>query len=148
MSPHFGLLDETKMSQEEALLLRAKLHWRGGKRRIEENKGPEGIVTLYDALMSAMRWHVLTRHMEKLGKEAKEKLEDDKVVIALLKQTGDLDDSAELKAIEQTVHQTLEGGDSPTDLGPFMAQIEEILTRLGILPFDDSELPPEDPDTY
>jgi hypothetical protein len=71
MSPHFGLLDETKMSQEEALLMRAKLHWRGGKRRIEENKGPEGIATLYDALLSALRWHVLTRHMEKLGKGAK-----------------------------------------------------------------------------
>ncbi len=148
MSPHFGLLDETKMSQEEALLMRAKLHWRGGKRRIEENKGPEGIVTLYDALLSAMRWHVLTRHMKKLGTGAKEKLEDDNAVIALLIQTGDLDDSAELKAIEQTVNQTLQGEDAPADLGCFMAQTEEILTRLELLPFDESALPPEDPETY
>jgi len=57
--PHFGLMDETKMGKADAALMRARLHIRGGRRRLRQKKVAAGLVTLYDALLSAMRWYLL-----------------------------------------------------------------------------------------
>jgi hypothetical protein len=149
MSPHFGLLDEAEMSREEALQMRAKLHWRGGKRRMIENKIPEAVATLYDALLSAMRWYVLTRHTQQLGTAAEARLEDDQEVIALLRRAGVIDPSFDLAFLEETVNKALLGqnlaGSTP---GFFMDQTEKLLTRLELLPFAEEALPPEDPNTF
>lgn len=149
MSPHFGLLDEAGMSREEALQMRAKLHWRGGKRRMTENKIPEAVATLYDALLSAMRWYVLTRHAQRLGTADEARLEDDQEVIALLRRAGVIDASFDLDFLEKTVNKSLLGEDlADLDPGLFMAQTEKLLTRLELLPFAEDALPPEDPNTY
>lgn len=58
--PHFGLIDTTNTPKDAAHLLRAKLHFRCGKRRLREGKLPEGISTLYDALLSSMRWYAIS----------------------------------------------------------------------------------------
>ena len=56
--PHFGLMDPKMLGPGEGALQRARLHIRGGKRRLRQGKVAAGIVTLYDALESAMEWYV------------------------------------------------------------------------------------------
>jgi len=148
MSPHFGLMDESKMSKVEALLLRCKLHWRCGMRRMCENKASAGLATLYDALLSAMRWYILTNLQQELGDNAEEKLENERFVFSLLRRAGILDGSFDLKFVVETVDRALMEEDVSSDQERFMTQLHHVLSRIGVLPFDEAELPPEDPSTF
>ena len=56
--PHFGLMDSAALGPSGAALQRARLHIRGGRRRLRQGKISAGIVTLYDALECALEWYV------------------------------------------------------------------------------------------
>ncbi len=148
MSPHFKLMDESAMPPAEAMLLRSKLHWRCGLRRMEEKKSSAGITTLYDALLSAMRWYILTHLHNEIGEEPEEKLENDRFVFFLMKKAGILDRSFDLQLLEEVVDKALMEEDFQEDQDKVVQQLEQLLTRLGLLPFDVSKLPPEDPATF
>lgn len=47
-----------------------------------------------------------------------------------------------------TNYKALMEEDFQEDLDKVMKQMEQLLTHLGLLPFDVSELPPEDPATF
>ena len=148
MTPHFGLLDETKMGREEAILMRSKLHYRCGIRRMTENKVSAGIATIYDAMLSGMRWYVLTNQFDELGDDAEQKLENDHFIISLIQQAGIIESSVDMQFIDKILNNALLEEDVSKYHDQFMAQVELILTKLEILPFDESELPPEDPTTF
>jgi hypothetical protein len=144
MSPHFGLMDESKMSREEALLMRTKLHWRCGVRRLGEDNSSVALATLYDALLSAMRWYILRHLPHELGEDADEKLENERLVFSVLRRAGILDQSLDLPFIEEIVDRALMEEDVHVDHDRLLRQLDRFLTRLGVLPFDEAELPPED----
>lgn len=148
MSPHFGLMDEAAMSREDALLMRAKLHWRCGVRRMRENKAAAGLATLYDALLSAMRWYILVNLGGGDGDGAVEKIENERYVFSVLRRHGLLDDSLDLRLVEDVVDRSLQEEDVGAEQDLVMVQMESFLRRLGMLPFDEAELPPEDPRTF
>jgi hypothetical protein len=148
MSPHFGLMDESNMAKEDALLLRAKLHWRGGIRRLRENKSASGIATLYDAMLSAMRWYILTSLRDEAGKDMIENIENERFVFFLLRKAGLLPFSFDLNFIEDVVDKALREEDIESRKDQFIDQVKKVMTRLTVLPFDESALPPEDPATY
>jgi len=56
--PHLGLIDERTLGPEIEPLLRARLHIKGGKRRLRQGKISSGIITLADALSSALEWYM------------------------------------------------------------------------------------------
>jgi N-acetylglucosamine-6-phosphate deacetylase len=56
--PHAGLMDTDALGPESAALQRARLHIRGGKRRLRQGKISAGLLTLYDALNAAMEWYI------------------------------------------------------------------------------------------
>ncbi len=148
--PHFGLMDEGKMTTPEALLLRARLHLRCGRRRLQEDKLPEAISTLYDALLSSMRWYAITdesvhRELHELGDCI---LEDDQQLQKLLLRFGAWDASLNFEHIGLLLDYALYTKDISVDKEQLMQQIEAVLTRLGVLPFDEERLPPEDPQTF
>ena len=148
MSPHFKLMDERAMPPAEAMLMRSKLHWRCGIRRVQEKKSSAGITTLYDALLSAMRWYILTQLQNEIGEEPEEKLENERFVFFLMKKAGILDSSFDLQLLEEVVDKALMEEDFQEDQKKVMKQMKQLLTRLGLLPFDVSELPAEDPATF
>jgi len=148
MSPHFGLMDESKMAKEDALLMRAKLHWRGGIRRSRENKSASGVATLYDAMLSAMRWYILTNLRDEAGKDVMENIENERFVFFLLRKAGLLPFSFDLNFIENVVDKALMEEDVAGGKDQFIEQVKRVMTRLTVLPFDESELPPEDPSTF
>lgn len=148
MSPHFGLMDERSMSREDALLMRAKLHWRCGMRRCRENKNAAGIATLYDAMVSAMRWYILTRLREEAGGDVLENIENERLVFFLLRKAGLLPSSFDLQFMEDVVDRALQDEDIGSRKDQFIRQVQEVMTRMTVLPFDEAELPPEDPSTF
>ena len=124
------------------------MHWRCGNRRLREGKTPSGIATIYDALLSSMRWHILLNPAYKSDTFSTEDLENERYVFHVLKKNGVIDSSLNIQEIEYLVDKALMEENITSGKGHFVNMIENFLTRIGVLPFDESELPPEDPATY
>ncbi len=147
--PHAGLMDERELGPEAGPLLRAKLHIRGGKRRLHQGKIAAGIVTLYDALSAAMEWYINRPGCrETLRIQDGDNLDDERTAYAVLNRSGILDGSFDYDAfdilLERALHEDLEG----FDYRRMLKGLESIMTQLGVMPFDEAALPPEDPSTY
>lgn len=146
--PHFGLMDENALGPEAGPLMRAKLHIRGGRRRLNQGKISLGIITLYDALVSALQWYVSSEERRKtLSIESGEDLRDDRTVYAILKRSGKLDDTFHYEQFNGIVEKAIKQEMPDYDYSEMLARLESFFTQLGVMPFDESELPPEDPST-
>ena len=147
--PHFGLMDEQGLGPIKGPFQRARLHMRGGKRRLRQGKISAGIVTLYDALEGAMRsYSADPARLRTLTIKEGEDLNDDKALYAALVRSGVLDGKFDFSAFdrltERSLHEELPG----YDYGELLRSIESVMTQLGVLPFDEATLPAEDPKTF
>jgi len=146
--PHFGLMDERKMERKDAALQRARLHIRGGRRRLRQGKYAAGIATLYDALSFAMRWYILS-HEEDQGSRAGElDFEDTRAVFYFLVSRGVLEDSFDFDRFDSLVEKGLRDELFEFDWKDWLGRVEDVMRRLGVMPFDEASLPPEDPSTF
>ncbi|MGE5893494.1 MAG: hypothetical protein ACM34I_05520 [bacterium] len=148
--PHFGLMDEDALGPVEGPLQRARLHIRGGKRRLRQGKISAGIVTLYDALLKAMEWYAADpEKRKKLDIETGENLNNDRTLYAILVRSGVLDGKFDYPAFDELVDRAAnEDFPSDYDYRAILSDVESVMTRLGVMPFDESKLPPEDPSTF
>ena len=146
--PHFGLMDESSLGPVEALLMRARLHVRCGRRRLREGKVSLGIVTLEDAISSGMQWY-LARQKAEGGPDMQEaeSTHDDRTMHTLLTRSGVLDGSFDYDSFNGLLEKALEDELQSFDYRDTLQSIEALLHQLGILPFDESKLPLEDPST-
>ncbi len=144
--PHFGLMDATKMNEADAALLRVRLHIRGGRRRFERGMLAPGIASLYDALQYAMRWYILSPdHRMQLGIADSEHFGDDKDIFAVLARSRVLDTAFDFDAFESLVERALHDESFKFNAPQALAQIENVMTALGVMPFDVAALPSEKP---
>ncbi|HMK60247.1 MAG TPA: hypothetical protein VK452_03765 [Dissulfurispiraceae bacterium] len=147
--PHAGLMNEREMGPEEGPLFRAKLHIRGGKRRLLEGKIAAGIITIYDALSGAMEWYVSSsERMKLLSPKEDDDLNDEHTVYRLLVLSKVLDGRFDFEAFDQLVERALHDDLRGYDFKDALGGIESVMLQLGIMPFDEAALPPEDPATY
>ncbi len=146
MSPHFGLMDPAQLSRAEANLMRSRLHWRGGRRRLRQQKTAVGLVTLYDALLCGLRWYLLAHPAGPFPTDTE--LENEGYLFSQARQRGLVDDESAPDWIRQVAERALAGECEGLDQERFMAGLEEVLGRCEVLPFAESDLPPEDPGTY
>ncbi len=147
--PHAGLMDEEALGPVEGPRQRARLHIRGGKRRLQQGKISAGIVTLYDALEAAMRSYVDDPEKKaKLDIKEGENLNDDKISYTMLVRSGVLDGTFDFGAFDRLTEKTLHEEIPWFDYRELLAGIESVLTQLGVMPFDEASLPPEDPKTF
>jgi hypothetical protein len=151
--PHFGLMDTDALGPVEAPLMRARLHIRAGKRRLRQGKISAGIVTLYDALSSAMNWYVaVPERISRLNLHEGNKLKNEKTLFSVLTRYGILDGSFDFESFDSIVEIALES-DRPEHMKHFdyrdiLTGIESVMLQLGVMPFDEDNLPKEDPDTF
>ncbi|MEJ2313581.1 MAG: hypothetical protein P8Y85_02115 [Nitrospirota bacterium] len=150
--PHFGLMDPGKMSAEEAALMRAKLHIRAGRRRLRQGKIAAGIVTLYDALTYAIQWYLSDPgHRENLDIHEGERVTNEDDAFAILARSGVFGEGFDPAPFDDFLSKALEDDKCSMpgyDYSWFLEAVEKAMTRLGVMPFDESALPPEDPKTY
>ena len=114
-----------------------------------QGKIAAGIVTLYDALIFALRWYLLLPdHRDRLKIDDSLDLMDEKAMIAFLRDAGVIDDAFDLEAFEGLVDKA-ENDEMPDfDYKPMLARFELLMTKLAVMPFDEKQLPPEDPATF
>lgn len=147
--PHFGLMDEKALGPEAGPLQRARLHIRGGKRRLRQRKISAGIVTLSDALSSAFEWYIASpEHIERLIAYEGEDLRDDRTAYMALVRSGALDGRFDWDAFDRLIEKALKEDLIDFDYGPVLGDIESVMLQLGVMPFDEKKLPPEDPSTF
>ena len=148
--PHFGLMNtKDSFDKPEGALLRARLHIRGGRRRLRQGKISAGIVTLYDALLFALRWYVSSpEHRKTLGIELKDAFSDEKRVFELIKSSGTFPVDFDYNGFDELVGKALVEEMPDFDYTSVLGSFETFMTSLGVMPFNESELPPEDPATF
>jgi hypothetical protein len=151
--PHFGLMDSEKMKADQAALFRAKLHVRGGKRRISQGKIAAGISALHDALISAMHRYFFSPQLkESLNHEEYNILNnDDRILFLILKRSGIIDETfqeEDFTYLASILDQALEGQITEFDQDVYLEKYDNLMKQLEVLPFSENELPPENPTTY
>ncbi len=147
--PHFGLMNEKTMAPVEGLIMRARLHIRGGKRRLRQGKIAAGIVTLYDALDAAMQAYAADETRKKgLTIKADENLNDDRTLFTVLVRSGVLDGDFDFGGFDQLVERALQEEIADFDYRELLSGLESVMQQLGVMPFDESTLPAEDPMTF
>jgi hypothetical protein len=144
-------MDERSLGPGEGLFQRARLHIRGGKRRLRQGKIAAGIVTLYDALLAAMEWYAASSSTGKrkgLSIKGDEDLKDEMVLYAVLVRSGAIDGKFDYTAFYKLVERALDEEMPGYDYHDVLAGVESVMTQLGVMPFDEALLPPEDPSTF
>ena len=147
--PHFGLMEERKMGPVAGPFQRSRLHLRSARRRFRQGTISAGIVTLYDALSAAMEAFAADpARRDRLEILPGEDLSAERTLYRVLVRSGVVDDGFDFDAfdqlMEQALHQELQG----YDYQPLLRGVEVVLGRLSVLPFDESSLPAEKPETF
>jgi hypothetical protein len=145
--PHAGLIDSSQAGPEYFALQRARLHIRAAKRRLRQGKIAAGIVTLFDALEFALEWHTFPPRSGKLGLRPGEMIRSRNVFEAL-KDAGVLDGSFDFDRFDALLEKALSEEMPGYDSRALVSGVESVMTQLGIMPFDEATLPPEDPSTF
>jgi len=142
-------MDEDLLGPVEGPLMRAKLHIRGGKRRLRQGKISYGIVTLYDALISAMQWYITSPERRKaLQIKDGEDMKDDRTIFKILIRSGVIEGDFDYEKFNGLVETALEKEMSDYNFNETLKGIESVMTQLGVMPFEESKLPSEDPETF
>ncbi|MGY5855332.1 MAG: hypothetical protein RTS72_01945 [Candidatus Thorarchaeota archaeon] len=142
--PHFGLIDDS-LQLEDASLLRARLHVRGGRIRLEEGRMEDGVAALYDAVVYAMLRFFDSDELRKdLQIDDGDDLNDDRTLFVILKKSKIIDSSVGLDDFEylfQKMDDAIEDHLTDFDQHQFMYRFNRIMTTLEAIPFDESDLP-------
>lgn len=148
--PHAGLMNEREMGPEAGPLQRARLHIRGGRRRLRQGKIAAGIATLADALSAALEWYAASpeRRLRLAESTGQGGPPDDRALYALLVRSGVLDGTFDYDAFDSLTEYALDHELPGFDHGPVLAGIEAVMTQLGVMPFNEADLPTEDPATF
>ena len=144
--PHFGLVPEHGLSEDQMLLLRSRLHVRSGLRRIREENYSAGIATLYDALVSAMHFYILAHKPILSLLQYNEFVSSDLLLYNYLTNEKTIKSSFDFKKFQELMNTGLDSSLKKTDINDsFLISLQDIFTQLAILPFNDADLPPENP---
>jgi hypothetical protein len=146
--PHAGLMDEKTLGPVEGPLQRARLHIRGGRRRLRQGKISAGIVTLYDALQAAMEAYAASVGRTKLDIRAGDDINNGQILYDVLVRSGILDGAFDFEDFDRITERALAEEMPGYEYRELLTGIESVMTQLGVLPFDEKALPPEDPSTF
>jgi hypothetical protein len=141
-------MDAEALGPEQAALQRARLHLRGGRRRLRQGKISAGITTLSDALSFAMEWFCASPERRSRVRGTREEFLDDRALYAALVRAAILDGTFDFDRFDLILDRALEMELPAAEAAGILEGVASVLTQLGVLPFDENELPPEDPGTF
>lgn len=84
----------------------------------------------------------------RLGLRKDDYINDERVLYDILVRSGVLDGAFDFEAFERLMEKALNEDIQYYEYGPVLAGVESVLTQLGVMPFDEASLPPEDPNTF
>jgi hypothetical protein len=138
-------MNAAALGPELAALQRARLHLRGGRRRLRQGKISYGIAALADALTNAMEWFCAAPARRARVPATPEELRSDRTLYAALVRGAVLDGTFDFDRFERLVDRALETELPAADAAGIADGVAGVFTQLGVLPFDENQLPQEDP---
>ena len=131
-----------RIAEEGAALSCARLYLRRGKRYLQASRNSAGIAALYDSILFGMRYYI-TKH--KSCKSIIENLDlwDATGLFQALARAGIFDDPLGFNRFSLLVERALWQESFSFDADPILAEVERMLTKLGVIPFTESALPNE-----
>jgi hypothetical protein len=134
---HDGLMDTTKMTEAKAALMRAQLDLRLGKRRLQKGHTAAGMAALYDAILCGLRYYI-ARHKRCALFVENINLWDGPGLFHGLARAGVFDDPLAMNRFSLIVERALWQESFSFDPVSTLAEVEKLLTKLGVMPFNES----------
>ena len=140
---HQRLIDVTKLIKAEAALLCARLYLRDGKRHLQEGSFIAGITALYDAILFAMHYYITEPVCRETINLTSDDLWDHAALYHKLAKAGIFDDQNAFNHLTLIVERTLWQESFSFDAATVLAEVEKMLSKLGVMPFNESILQSE-----
>jgi hypothetical protein len=133
MSYNLGI-DATKMPDARTALICARLHLRGGKRRLQKGLTAAGMVALYDSILFGMHYY-LTRHERCASFLESIEPWDAMSMFQALTRAGVFEDSLTFHRFSLIVERALWQESFSLDAKAVVIEVEQMLATLGVMPF-------------
>lgn len=139
----YSLMDATQMTEEDAALMRARLHLRDGKLRLQEGFTAAGLASLYDALLFGMRYYIAGSGRCERISISNNDLWDHSTLYYKLAKAGVFDDPYAFNRLSLIVERALWQESFSFDVDSTLIEVEKMLTKLGVIPSIESARPIE-----
>ena len=139
---YYDLMDTIQLSDPRAAFLCARLQLRSGKRRLRQGYPVAGIAALYDAVFLGMHYYI-TKHKGCASFIKNTDLWDAASLFHALARAGVFDDPLTFNRLSLVVERALWQESFSFDANATLAEIETMLTKLGVMPFNESAQPGE-----
>ena len=136
--PHTGVIDEALYGEQE-LLMRARLHVRGGLDRFSQGMTADAIAAIYDSISSAMQRFVILDGVDYHLIRNDDDVSDDETLFRVLLRSDIFDDATtqeDYDFIEQTLEDAFEDQLETFDETSFLEITISLLNQLGIVSDD------------
>ncbi len=135
-----SLMDITKTIKAEAALLCARLYMRDGRRHLQEGSFTAGIAALYDAILFAMHYYITEPACRGSINLNSDDLWDHAALYHKLVKAGIFDDPNAFNHLSLIVERVLWQESYSFDTDSVLAEVEKMLSKLGVMPFNESIL--------
>ena len=136
----YKLTDTPKIVDARTALICARLYLRGGKRRLRAGYSKAGIAALYDAVLFGMRYYI-ARHKRCHSLVETTDLWDASALFDALARAGIFEDPLALNCFSLMVERALWQESYALDVDSTLAEVEKMLSKLGVVSPDESSLP-------
>jgi len=130
--PDDTLIEAVSMTDARTALICAHLNFRGGKRRLQKGLKTAGVAALYDSVFFGMHYYIAKhKHCASMLKDTD--LWDSAILFHVLARAGVFDDLLLFNRFSLMVEHALWQGSSLVDVDSILAEVEGMLTRLGVM---------------
>lgn len=136
---HYELMDMANMNDPRAALICARFNLRSGKRRLQKGRTIEGMIALYDSLLFGMHYYI-TRHNHCALFVKNIDLWDAASLFQALARAGVFEDPLTFNRFSLIAERALWQGSLVLDTDAMLTEVETMLRKLGIRPYNESGL--------
>jgi hypothetical protein len=129
-----SLIDAIKLTDARTALICARLHLRGGKRRLQKGLTAPGIAALYDSILFGMHYYI-ARHKSCASITENTDPWDAVGLFQILAHVGVFDDPLSFNRFSLIVERALWQRSFSSDTSAILVEVEEMLKKLDVLPF-------------
>jgi hypothetical protein len=126
-----------KTTDAHTALICARLHLRGGKRRLQKGLTAAGVVALYDSILFGMRYYI-TRHAHFAAFQKTIDLWDAAAMFQVLTRLGVFEDPLIFNRFSLIVERALWQRSFLFDTNAVLTEVEKMLATLGVMPFNEN----------
>jgi hypothetical protein len=140
----YDSMDISDIADPRITLLCARLQLRSGKRRLQQGYSAAGMAGLYNAVLFGMH-HYIARYKDCTSLVETVNLWDAPALFHALARAGVFEDALTFHRLSLVVERSLWQEPFSFDVDSVLAEVETMLSKLGVIPFHESALPGKSP---